>query len=276
MKSVQSRRRLKRISAQSLPSSLIELSLYVNGIAYEYGITCHFCAKNTAKIHCPTCEEFYCDECDNEIHSYGKRIHHHRTILSKYDMHTAALVITRFIRFAIHLFELQRRCRAVFKRYYDSKTMNHYYYNPIYKTTSWRKPYCLRRFELLPFLTKDQAAARIQGLYRSWRARGQAIHRITSYYTKLFHRQFQEFYYTFEGPSTLVPRQSWKKPVLLGRRGYPQDLIPLFTEDVAAIRIQRKWRIVLVCSDFLNPIQILICLFVIVANSLVFIGTEGV
>ena len=249
MKSTRLKRRLKRLTApmdSSSPSSPLALSLYVNGVPYEFGITCHFCAKETAKVHCPHCEEFYCLECDHEIHSYGKRIHHHRTILSKYDMQTAALIITRFIRFANHLLELQRRCRAVFKRFYDSKSMNHYYYNPIYQTTSWRKPYCLRKFELFPFLTVYQAAARIQGLYRSLKARGQAIHRITTYYTKLFHRQFQQFYYTFEGPSSLILRQSWRKPLLLSKRGYPSDIIPLFTEDVAAIRIQRKWRIVLV------------------------------
>ena len=246
MKSIRSKRRLKRLNTQSISSNPLVLSLYVNGVSYEFGISCHFCAKNTAHVHCPYCEEFYCLSCDNEIHSYGKRIHHQRTHLSKYDLQTAALVITRFIRFAMHLLDLQRRCRAVFKRYYDSKSMNHYYYNPIYQTTSWRKPYCLRRFELFPFLTSNQAVARMQGLYHSWRARGQAIDRIHSFYTKLFHRQFQQFYYTFEGPSSLIPRQSWKKPLILAKRGYPVDLIPLFTEDVAAIRIQRKWRTVLV------------------------------
>ena len=244
MKSFQSRRRLKRLSTQT-PSSA-PLSLYVNGVPYEHGLLCHFCDKKPAKYHCKYCQEFYCSDCDAEIHSYGKRIHHQRTPLSNFDMNTAALKITRFIHFSIHLSELQRRCRAVFRRYYDSKTMNHYYYNPVYQTTSWRKPYCLRKFELLPFLTKDQAATRMQGMYHSWQARSQAIHRIKLYYTKLFHRNYQRFYYTFDGPSTLIPRQSWNKPALLSKRGYPYDLVPLFTEDIAAIRIQRKWRYVLV------------------------------
>ena len=96
--------------------------------------------------------------------------------------------------------------------------MNHYYYNTVYGTTSWQKPYCVRHYELFPFLTPEQAAARIQGMFRMWKARVRVIKCIKGQYRKLFHRNGGVFYYAYNGPSTLLPKQSWKKPLLLGLR----------------------------------------------------------
>lgn len=219
-----------------------EISLYVCCAPYEHGCLCQFCVKAQAVYYCPTCKEFLCEEDDSEIHSYGKRVHHERTRLSAYTLDEAAAALARFTRFAGHLLALQRRCRAVFRRYYDASSYNHYYYNPVYGTSSWRKPYCLRRLELLPFLTEDEAADRIQAMYYGWQARVQVLQRIRAQYTKLFDRRRQHYYYSFDGNSALLQRQSWKKPIHLTLRGYPTDIEPLFTDDVAAIRIQRRWR----------------------------------
>jgi len=150
------------------------------------------------------------------------------------------------MRFLQHLKLLQRLARRKIRRVYCGKTFNHYYFNTVYGTTSWKKPYCLRGAELFPYLTPDEAAARMQGMYRAWIARQRAIRRIFSQYNKLFYRDHGVFYYAFIGPSNLIPRQSYRKPRLLGRRGYPKDLKPVLTEDVYAIRIQRKWRSILV------------------------------
>jgi hypothetical protein len=50
------------------------------------------------------------------------------------------------------------------------------------------------------------------------------------------------FYYTFSGKSTLVPRADWKPPAMCKLRGYYNHILPVFTEDVAALTIQWKWR----------------------------------
>jgi len=137
---------------------------------------------------------------------------------------------------------LQKRCRALFRRFFDAKTLCHYYYNPKYHTTSWRKPYCLRKTELLPFLTEEQGAALMQVLYRKWRARQKIISLIKLYYRKIFDRLRGRFYYAFNGKSKLLPRQSWRAPRYFGMRGFMKDILPVYTPDVACIIIQRKWR----------------------------------
>jgi hypothetical protein len=37
---------------------------------------------------------------------------------------------------------------------------------------------------------------------------------------------------------------------LLGKRSFPKDILPIYTVDVAAIIIQRKWRTILIRSFF--------------------------
>jgi len=76
----------------------------------------------------------------------------------------------RFMKNAVvwhgHLKSLQKRARQVLRRYFDRTSLCHYYYNPVYRTTSWRKPYCLRKEELFPFMTEYYGASKIQLLHR--------------------------------------------------------------------------------------------------------------
>lgn len=141
---------------------------------------------------------------------------------------------------------LQRLAREKIRRYFDPTTLCHYYYNTVDGTVSWRKPYCLRREELFPFLTPDEAAARMQGLHRMWKARQRVIHEILTQFSKIFDRSRARFYFAYLGKSTLIAKQSWYPPILLKKRGI-HGLVPiLFTPDVAALIIQRKWRAILI------------------------------
>lgn len=155
------------------------------------------------------------------------------------------------VRYHGKLLTLQKKCRAKFRRYYDRKTLNHYYYNPVYGTVSWTKPYCLRKEELFPFIDAKQAASVIQcGLYHTWKARQRIIKHMDMYYKKIFDRRYGFFYYAWNGKSLLLPRQSWKKPLYCGKRGFPRDVHYVFTVDVAALLIQRKWRTILIRRFF--------------------------
>ena len=148
---------------------------------------------------------------------------------------------------------LQRLAREKIKRYFDPTTLCHYYFNTVDQSVSWRKPYCLRLEELFPFLTPDEAAARMQGLYRMWIARQRLIHQLLTQYSKIFDRGKARFYFAFVGKSTLVTKQSWYPPILLKKRGIYGMIPILFTPDVAALIIQRKWRAILI-HEFLKII----------------------
>jgi len=134
----------------------------------------------------------------------------------------------------------------VIRRYFDPKTLNHYYYNPVYGTVSWKKPFCVRRQDLFPFYDRLTAVARIQGIYRMWKARVKVIALLKDQYRKIFDRRRRKFYYANHSKSKVLPRQSWRKPRYTGKRGFPRDIAAVFTSDVAAVRIQRMWRNVLV------------------------------
>lgn len=235
--------RVKKGRRKKDKKTQIEISLYVNGIAYEFGVICGFCTKEKAVFHCPLCPEFYCAECDTVTHAVKKRKDHIRKALAKYTKDEAAKKITHAVRYHGHLRMLQMECKKVFRRYFDRVSLNHYYYNPIYKTTSWRKPYCLRKHDLVPYIEPDTAAARIQtGLYRTWQARVIVNEKLKAQYRKLFDRNRGLFYYAYMGQSKLIPKQSWKKPKYFGKRGYIRDITAVFTSDIAAIVIQRKWK----------------------------------
>lgn len=149
------------------------------------------------------------------------------------------------MRFLSHLKKLQRRCREKFRRQFDVHTLCHYYVNTVYNIVSWRKPYCLRHEELFPFLTPVEAATRMQGLYRMRKARHKTLELLFQQFEKIFDRTEQKFYYAYVGQSTIIPNASWFPPLLLSRRGYYGSLRIVFTEDVAAMIIQRKWRVYL-------------------------------
>eukprot|EP01031_Cornospumella_fuschlensis_P039725 gene39725-48366_t len=71
-----------------------------------------------------------------------------------------------------------------------------------------------------------------------------------SQYRKVFDRAQGRFYYAFHGRSSHLPRSSWRKPRLLGKRSFPKDLQPVYTPDVAALIVQRKWRSILLRQFF--------------------------
>ena len=236
----------------------VKISLYINQTPYVFGCLCTFCQKQKAVCHCPECKDFYCDGCNVDAHSVEKRKHHVPlvTFLSHLDLPTAAGLITRSIRFTQHLKRIQRLTRKLFRRFFDRKSLNHYYYNPVYGTVSWRKPYCLRAEELFPFLDEYRAACWIQGLWHMWVARYHVVTNLKKFYKKAFDRQRGLYFYSYHGPSLLMPKQQWKKPVLFGRRAYPYDILPIYTIDVAAVIIQRKWRSILVKQFIWNLVRV--------------------
>lgn len=179
--------------------------------------------------------------------------------MSLLTLDTAARLCTFAVRYCAHLKKLQLKCRMKFRRYLDNTTITatpmklkkhkpaSYYYNTVYKSSSWNKPYCMRGQELYPIITRNQAASLIQGLYKMYKARQKVIKKIVSHYVKIFDRVGGTFYYAYNGPSLLIPKQKWKKPMALGKRGYNlYDIDVLYTIDISAIKIQNKWRSVLV------------------------------
>lgn len=220
----------------------ITISLYINETPYQHGILCTFCTQKEAILHCMFCKDFYCKSCDKINHKPLKRKHHTRQKLSKLNLFQAANILIRTFRLNFYLKELQRRARKTFKRFYDRNTFQYYYYNIKYGTSSWRKPYCLRQQELFPLLDSIQAANYIQGLYRMWKAREITRQLILLNYEKIFDRHHSNFYYAYLGKSLLIPKSSWEKPRYCNRRSYMKDIPILYTLDVAALVIQRKWR----------------------------------
>jgi len=224
----------------------IKLSLYINKTPYKFGCNCTFCNKVTATLHCAECPDFFCAECDVTAHSTKKRATHVRQKLSKLDLKKAAGLCTRYVRLVQHLNMCKKRARAIYRRYFDLKTLCHYYYNAKWGYVTWRKPFCLRLEELCPFFTPDTGASKIQCLYHLWKSRIKVNERMKEYYIKVFSRDRGRFYYCWLGKSALLPKSSWKQPFLLGRRGYPYEIKPVFTKDAACVLIQRRWRTILV------------------------------
>jgi hypothetical protein len=221
------------------------ISLWINKTKYNHGCMCTFCGKVTAILHCKECPDFFCHDCDITAHSTKKRESHVRDKLSKLDLKSAAGLLTRYVRLVQHLKNNQKRARQVYRRYYDTKTLCHYYYNGKYGFVTWRKPYCLRLEELFPHYTEDSGASKIQCLYHLWKARVKVTSKLIEFYRKVFDRNKGRFYYTWLGPGQLLPKSNWNAPCHFGRRGYPKDIKPIFTRDAAAVIIQRKWRTIL-------------------------------
>jgi hypothetical protein len=217
-------------------------SLYINQTPYKFGCLCTFCNKQPATLHCAECPDFFCAECDVTAHSTKKRATHTRQVMSKLDLKKAAGLVTRYTRLVQHLKRCIIRCRAIYRRYFDSKTLCHYYYNSKYGYVTWVKPYCLRLEELYPFFTEFTGATKIQCMYHLWKSRIKINANLHLYYRKIFDRTRGRFYYTWLGKSTLVPKSNWKAPFLFTKRGYPYDIKPIFTRDAAVVVIQRQWR----------------------------------
>jgi hypothetical protein len=237
------RRKAKR---EKTKKETIKLSLWIDGIPYEHGVICTFCTQRAAIRHCTACNDFYCGPCDVTNHATKKRMSHNRSDISSLTLFEASSIITRAFRLNFHLKILQTQCRLKYKRFFDKKSLCHYYLNTVYNTVSWRKPYCLRRQELFPFLSEYEAASRIQGLFYGWRAREQTRQFLLRYYKKIFDRTNGRFYYAFNGKSTIIPSSSWIKPLYCGKPSYPKDIPIVKTPDIAALIIQRQWRAVLI------------------------------
>jgi hypothetical protein len=95
-------------------------------------------------------------------------------------------------------------------------------------------------------MTPEAAAARMQTLHRLWKARTIVIKILKENYVKIFDREHGQFYYGWKGKSKLLPLASWQKPRYCKMRSYPRDIMPIYTIDVAAVVIQRKWRALLI------------------------------
>lgn len=74
------------------------------------------------------------------------------------------------------------------------------------------------------------------------RARDKVNALILQKFHKIFDRTKGRFYYVFAGKSRLIARQSWLAPRLCSRPGYKDNIHAVYTDDVAAIIIQQKWR----------------------------------
>lgn len=143
----------------------ITVSLYINGVPYEFGCKCTFCTKEKAIFHCPECGDFYCEGCDYTAHNTEKRKGHIRKKLSHLSLKVAAKYVTFAVRYHVGVLILQKRARMYIRRFFDPKSCCHFYYNSKYGTVSWKKPYCLRKHELFPFISEAEAATRIQVVY---------------------------------------------------------------------------------------------------------------
>lgn len=221
------------------------ISLWINQTKYNYGCLCTFCKKQTAILHCKECPDFFCLDCDTTAHATKKRESHVRDKLSKLDLKAASGLLTRYVRLVQHLKRCQKLARKVYRRYFDTRTLCHYYYNSKYGYVTWRKPYCLRLEELFGFYDENSGASKIQCLYHLWKARVKVTEKLILYYRKVFDRAKGRFYYTWLGPGELLPKANWNAPFHFGKRGYPRDIKPIFTRDAAAVVIQRQWRTVL-------------------------------
>jgi len=229
------------------------VDLHVDGELYQFNTTCTFCQMEDkiALVHCMACKDFLCEDCDAQVHMHAKRKNHIRTVISSFDMDTAGQKIISFIRFIVCQKILKAKVRETFDRFYNPSERMHYYYNLKTNKVQWHKPYCLKSEELRPFMTYDIAAFKIQNLYRVRVAHREVVERLTDQYDKIYDRESGFFYYYYNGvlnPTPTDPNNrnrnflmeevTWKKPVNF----YSKDAKLLFTEDLAALRIQFAFR----------------------------------
>lgn len=78
-----------------------------------------------------------------------------------------------------------------------------------------------------------------------WKARTVTSGLLLQKYHRIFDRMKGRFYYVFSGKSTLISRSSWFAPRIFKYRGFKDNIHAVYTEDVAAIIIQQKWRTLL-------------------------------
>lgn len=257
-----------KAAAAKANADLMDDPFYAGGVPYQLGHMCTFCKERKALCYCPSCPDFLCPKCDFDVHRQDKRSDHVRHVLTHLNKHQASFKIMACIRVVVARKRLLKQCRDRMVRYYDPETRSYYYYNAYLHVTTgrmvtqWHKPYCLREEELVALPTPEPSAFKIQGLYRRWRALRHVRHMVRETFDKIWSRSHMRFYYFNKSKSVLVAvdgahfkgvdvsrvipgkgfvhleQVSWRKPVLL----YSQDLVPLWTDDIAAIRIQGMWQ----------------------------------
>ena len=138
------------------------------------------------------------------------------------------LYLTSLARHRLHLMVLH-----IYEKHYDENTCEFFYVNTRTGLTSWKKPTLLGNQEVFTpserqasvalqltraytppreLTTKDQAVLRIQGMFRSKRARTLMKKMIFQVFTKLFDTNSGLFFYF----NTISGETSWDKPLLLG------------------------------------------------------------
>ena len=148
------------------PLHLLPPQLCCNpGTKYEYKMKCTLCTAELAVFFCRECSldektrepkerpEFYCKGCNVTMHRTEKRKGHIVSVLRKLSLKVAAKLVAFAVRYHVGVLNLQKRARLYIRRFFDTKTLCHYYWNSKNGETLWRKPYCLRKEELFPFLT---------------------------------------------------------------------------------------------------------------------------
>jgi len=109
----------------------------------------------------------------------------------------------------------------------------------------------LFRSQLKPFMTYDVAAFKIQNLFHGRKAHHLVVELLQAQYNKIYDRDTGHFYYFYDGILTPTPTDpafrvksllatpvQWKKPLIL----FSKDIKIVFTEDLAALRIQFAFR----------------------------------
>ncbi|ETI49436.1 hypothetical protein L917_06430 [Phytophthora nicotianae] len=150
----------------------------------------------------------------------------------------AARMVQRAFRRKKGFQNLLQMCRAVYERIYDPDQGMYYYHNTRTKETTWEKPLLLRgadsdvftprtrqkKLESLmsatisrkPFQwTEEEAATRLQGLYRAKKAKQELGTRLMQRFKQAFDPSSGQAYYV----DTLTQEVSWDPPALARRAG---------------------------------------------------------
>lgn len=145
----------------------------------------------------------------------------------------AASMVQRMYRRKAGFRRLLELCRGVYERIYDPEEQTYYYHNTRTKKTTWDKPLLLRgaqadvftprtrqkRLQTLLFpskpreWTEEQAATRLQGLFRARKARRALADALTQRYKKALDPETEQFYYV----NLDTTEVSWEPPALVRR-----------------------------------------------------------
>ncbi|KAG3160980.1 hypothetical protein PI124_g6294 [Phytophthora idaei] len=150
----------------------------------------------------------------------------------------AARMVQRAFRRKKGFQNLLQMCRAVYERIYDPEQDMYYYHNTRTKETTWEKPLLLRGAESDVFTprtrqkklqslisatasrkplqwTEEEAATRLQGLYRAKKAKEELGTRLMLRFKQAFDPSSGQVYYV----DILTQEVSWDPPALVHRAG---------------------------------------------------------